>query len=945
MNHHAASHAPHLFPQLTLTRAKTLLSRVRDIVWQDIPGDILLQATAVSADWCPPAQVSELPLEPTRLGEARGRRFAYVWYRLDLPEPAEADCWLHWQHGGESTAFIEGTAWAGFDRQHHRHRLPAEASCIWMAVMHMNDRDAPQACRLQRRNDLAWRCQLDLEVLIDRATRTLENLRAPFGSGYEGSFSYRPPLDWLARADRVLLGWLERGASAWEQGGLQALAAVLAEALGALPADAVQMQLVATAQAHLDPIFLWPEHVGHFKTVHTMATAARLMEDYEDLHFLFSQPALYEWAAAIDPGLGERIDQRLREGRWECEGAAYVEFDSNLPCGEGLLRSLLIGQKITRERAGDPGRILWLPDTFGFNACLPQLMRLCGVDGFWTTKIHWNAITHFPYTSFRWRGNDGSEVMAHLAQHHMGYMTDGSPRQLNNIEMIHRQADVHGEAVAPVGFGDGGGGISAEQIERVHRCASLHGTPRTRFGRVADFFGRLQERSAQLPSYDGELYLEYHRGVLTSRRNIKRSYRALERALQSWEAVRVARGGGAIDQGAWKRCCLMQFHDILPGTGIGPAMADCVSEMEQLAERALSTATDELASDEAESCLFNPLPQPQRVLLADGRLLELPPLAGRALASAAAAPTPVQADAGSLDNGRVQLRLDEQGCIAALSVDGHVIRQQGALAAPWLCTEMPTAFPVWEIEHQSLGGGRLLDSPASLRLERHADGSASLHAERPCGGHSRIVTSYRLQPEEALLRVSVEVDWQEPEALLQLHFPTAYRGHMARFGCPFGSVLRTQLPGMPHEQAQWEVAGSRWAAVCDDGEADGLFLVTRDHYGFSCREGTLTCSLVRSPAPPDCDVGELGRVLLGAGDAYGGQEVEAMLTDLGRHRCELAIGRYSAHAPVAMHPAALADRLFTPCLPYQGAAVAEVLHGCDGDAADSGAGRGFDDAT
>ncbi|MFW5846098.1 MAG: hypothetical protein ACOCXJ_07720 [Planctomycetota bacterium] len=282
------STAPHLHPQLTLARATTLLGRIRDGVWQDLPGAIGLRATAASTEWSAPSRTGDLPLTAIRLGEARGRRFTSVWYRLDLPEPLPADSWLHWRHGGESTAFIDGSAWAGFDRQHHRHRLPTGAGCVWMAVLHMNDRDALQTCALQQRNDLAWRCQLDLEVLIDRASRALAGLRAPFGSGYEGSFSYRPPLDWLTRADRLVLGWLERAAAAWEQGGLQFLAPVLAEALQALPADAVQLQLVATAQAHLDPVFLWPEHVGRFKTVHTMATAAHLMEDYEDLHFLFS---------------------------------------------------------------------------------------------------------------------------------------------------------------------------------------------------------------------------------------------------------------------------------------------------------------------------------------------------------------------------------------------------------------------------------------------------------------------------------------------------------------------------------------------------------------------------------------------------------------------------------------------------------------------------------
>lgn len=165
------------------------------------------------------------------------------------------------------------------------------------------------------------------------------------------------------------------------------------------------------------------------------------------------------------------------------------------------------------------------------------------MKGFYTTKMHWNSITHFPYSSFVWRGSDGSELLAHLSQHHMGYMLSGEPHQMINVENIYRQSDVHPESLAPVGYGDGGGGITREQLERVRRQKDLYGEPRTRFGRTADYFKRLGETRESLPLYEGELYLEYHRGVFTSRRPIKKAYRALERALQTGEAVRAATDG------------------------------------------------------------------------------------------------------------------------------------------------------------------------------------------------------------------------------------------------------------------------------------------------------------------------------------------------------------------------------------------------------------------
>jgi alpha-mannosidase len=903
---------------LLLSRAETFCRRLRDRVWTPAPDVLVVEASKCTERLVPLAEARHAELLRAKAGDALGRRFGYVWYRVTI-SPRRGGDWLRWRHGGESTAYIDGKPWAGFDRQHDRFRLPDEADEVWIAVMHMTSGDALREVGLDVRDERAWGAWHDAEVLVDLARGAVEGLDAPYGGAYDKSFGYRPSLEFVPRSTRVILDRLDEASSAFERGGVIPSADVLDEALRALPADALQMPLLATAQAHLDPIHMWPEHVGRFKIVHTWATAAHLMDEYEDLHFLFSQPAAYAWVEEMEPSLLARVQERLREGRWEAEGAAWVEFDTNMPCGEAMLRALLIGQDRAREDAGHAGRILWLPDTFGYSACLPQLMRLAGVDSFWTTKLQWNAVTHFPLSSFRWKGPDGSEVVAHLAQHYMGYMVNGLPRQFQNIERIHRQSHLHNESIAPVGFGDGGGGITAEQIERTARCGDLHNVPKARFGNVAAFFERLHAIKDRLPTWRGEIYLQYHRGVLTSRRDMKVAYRRAERGLQTLEAAHAAMGGGAVDAAYWRRLCLMQFHDVITGSSLMDAIDACAEEMHALTDRAEREARRALGSQRGEACLFNPLPVERDVLLDDGRVLTLGPLEGRPRRDAAAKAPAVEASSDGLIGEGVEVSVDSSGCVDRLVIDGRPVHVAAPLGALWLYPEMPTAFDVWEIEEPSLHNGRRVETPATISSQRHADGSASLYVDRSIGNASSARVEYRLEPRSRCLRVVVDVDWQQPSHLLKMHFPTGYQGRMARYGCPFGSVLRSQHPAGQAERAQWEVGGSRWALVTDDVQDEGLWLVSRDSYGFSCRDGCLTVSLVRSPAPPEADAARLGR-LLAQQDAYDESEMKGLITDLGRHRIELAIGRHDASDSADAHPAHRAESLFTPPLAYDGQA-------------------------
>ena len=190
----------------------------------------------------------------------------------------------------------------------------------------------------------------------------------------------------------------------------------------------------------------------------------------------------------------------------------------------------------------------------------------------------WSAVTRFPYTSFRWRSPDGSEVLAHLAA--SGYHGAAELRELAEPHSANRQAGLIDELLLPTGFGDGGGGPNEAMCERARRYEDLAGTPRTSWTRVEDFFDRLERVRGQLPIYEGELYLEYHRGTYTTQARLKLAYRRAEKALLAHEAVRVLTGQPALPRDAWLRTVFAQFHDALPGSSISRVNEEINAELE-----------------------------------------------------------------------------------------------------------------------------------------------------------------------------------------------------------------------------------------------------------------------------------------------------------------------------------------------------------------------------
>jgi len=449
-------------------------------------------------------------------------------------------------------------------------RLGQAMRAILQAVETYRDSDAEKHALLKRLNDaynaLDLRAGWHSEQFAESARIALEHLR-------------------LTSEESVVsrqLSAVSRSSSA-------------AASNGQRTTDNGQPTIVATGHAHLDVAWLWPLWRTRQKVAHTVANALHLMERYPDYHFSMSQPQVYAYLKQDAPDLYARMKQRIAEGRFEPVGMMWLEPDCNVTSGESLVRQLMQGARFFAEEFGDINHLVWLPDVFGYSAAMPQILRLCGISCFMTTKISWNQFNRMPNDTFRWRGIDGSEVLTHFVTASAQPLKHRSDAQFYTYNGLmsgdevfgtwnhYRQKDVNDEVLYIYGYGDGGGGPTEQMLEAAGVLDNLPGFPRIRLGRVEQFFERLYERvwnSPHLPTWVGELYLEYHRGTYTGQARTKQANRAAELLyreaewLNAWAVTLGAENRQAQLDAGWRTILLNQFHDILPGSSIAQVYID-----------------------------------------------------------------------------------------------------------------------------------------------------------------------------------------------------------------------------------------------------------------------------------------------------------------------------------------------------------------------------------
>ena len=356
-----------------------------------------------------------------------------------------------------------------------------------------------------------------------------------------------------------------------------------------------QFKIQAIGHCHIDTAWLWPYAESRRKCVRSWSSQISYMNYYPWYKFCASAALHYKWVKQQSPDLFEKIQNRAREGRWLAVGGTWIEFDGNIPCGESMARQFLYGQKYFKKHFGKNCDVFFMPDTFGYSAQLPQIMNQSGIKRFVTQKLSWNLINKFPHTSFHWKGLDGSSVVAHFPPAD----TYNSQAKLEDIVKTvdkNKQKGRCRQALLLYGHGDGGGGPTLEQLESIQRYQDLYPVPKVASDGVSELFEALE--ASTLPEWQGELYLELHRGTLTTMSSVKKGNRLLELRLRKFEILAVLENATHLAKpirDCWRSTLLHQFHDVLPGTSIEIVYDDVAKDFE-LQNDILSKHEEEMSS-------------------------------------------------------------------------------------------------------------------------------------------------------------------------------------------------------------------------------------------------------------------------------------------------------------------------------------------------------------
>ncbi len=657
-------------------------------------------------------------------------------------------------------------------------------------------------------------------------------------------------------------------------------------------ASASDLSVTAVGHAHIDTAWLWPVKETIRKCARTFSSQIDLIEKYPDYIFGASQPQHYAFVKEHYPALYEKIKTAVKAGRWEVQGGMWVEADCNLISGESMIRQILHGKNFFKDEFKIDVKNLWLPDVFGYSAALPQILKKSGIDYFLTQKMSWNQFNEMPHHSFMWQGLDGSEVLTHFPPEN-NYNSQLGTDYLVPAQEHFKEKEFLDEFISLFGVGDGGGGPKEENIELGLRMKSLESAPRVSFGTAEGFFERLNKHKDKLPRWVGELYLELHRGTLTSQAKVKKANRRLEHELKTieWLYSCLPLDDYPREQldSIWKKVLLNQFHDIIPGSSITEVYRvthdeheSALSECNALIDKFALNFFD---SDEDSLTVANILHYPYkgavelpsdwsryRVTDAEGNdctiqneackaiaLVEIPPYSMIVLKRAEKTDEKGASDCGLiLENDLIRYEFNGNGqLIRALDKEfgKEILEPEKNGNVLTLYDDHPNNWDAWDIDFYYENCA--IESFEANNFSSIADGKVRKGLKFTGKiGKSEISQSVFLESTSKRLGFYTKVDWREKHRMLRVAFPVAVRAEQASYDIQYGYVRRNTHRNTSWDMAQFEVAGHKYADLSDNDY--GVALLNDCKYGYKINNNTIDLNLLRSPnyPDPDADMGE-----------------------------------------------------------------------------------------
>jgi alpha-mannosidase len=672
----------------------------------------------------------------------------------------------------------------------------------------------------------------------------------------------------------------------------------LKEGLANVPEDCVYPQLACIGQSHIDVAWMWPYRETIRKCSRTFSTAVNLMEEYPNFTFTQSQAQLYEYMKLHYPEIYNRVREKVKEGKWEVEGGMWVEPDCNLISGESFVRQFLYGKRFFKEEFGVDCKICWLPDTFGYSASMPQILKKCGIEYFMTIKVYWNDTNRFPFVTFKWKGIDGTELLSHCPA---GLNTPFAPSHIVESTRFLSKGIMSDEVMYLYGWGDGGGGVTREMLETEKRLRNFPGINRCISSKAVDFFKRLEMKSQTYPTWHGELYLEKHRGTYTTHADNKKNNRKQEflyRDAEILSSISMLIGEDFtypdLEKG-WRMLLLEQFHDVLPGTSISEVHEDSRNNYEKIAiigseaknkaSVLLSNIIDTSGSKES-LIVYNTLSWDRQdiaravinckdFIIQDNEGNEITyqiitDEPGRKEIIFCAKTPSLGYSVYNISPGKGSVRPVNSSTAAErqfensfykieLSMDGTLTRVYDKINHREVISKdkRGNVFQIfndadpgdaWDIRPSYQENMEEIDEVVSIEV---IEIGSIRTVVRIVKRYNNSVFTQDMILYEDIPRIDFDtfVDWQEDLKMVKVAFSVDIVVDKATFDIAYGNIQRSTHNNTSWEQAQFEVSAHKWADLSEQGF--GVSLMNDCKYGYDIKNGIIRLTLLRSTVFPD----------------------------------------------------------------------------------------------
>uniref|UniRef100_A0A8C0BH51 alpha-mannosidase n=1 Tax=Buteo japonicus TaxID=224669 RepID=A0A8C0BH51_9AVES len=865
---------------------------------------ILGPQSMLFGDCCPPASLSffqtprRIPYDeavgqefrPAKVGDSFGPTWETCWFKVELSIPqawAGQEVHFVWESDGEGMVWRDGQPVQGLTKEGektsyiltsslkesepHSLTLYVELACNGLFGAGKGSMIAPpdpdrrftlSKAELVIFNRDVYELLVDLEILLDMAQLLGEENQRSFQALYTANqmvnmCDVTDPSTFPAARDLAAAIFSQRNGKS-------------------------QHTIHAVGHCHIDSAWLWPYEETIRKCARSWVTVVRLMERNPELTFACSQVSdlpLGDLSFGSWRGVTGSIQEFVAKEQFIPVGGTWVEMDGNLPSGESMVRQFLQGQLFFQEQFGRICSEFWLPDTFGYSAQLPQLMRGCGIRRFLTQKLSWNLVNTFPHHTFFWEGIDGSRVLTHFPPGD-SYGMHGRVEEILKTVKNNKDKGCVNHSALLFGFGDGGGGPTQKMLDRMKRMSDTDGLPRVQISTPDRLFSVLEKESSQLCTWVGELFLELHNGTYTTQAQIKKGNRECERILHDVEVLStlaVARGSAfqypaSQLQRLWRLLLLNQFHDVLPGSCIQLVVEDALQYYTEirrvgarLQEEAVQSLCRELLQPKAGSTestlVLNTLPWERTEVISrtglpghDGA----PDLAsGGGLREVRLSPSYWnRAPQTSLGSSHctpfsTAFLLFFLHCCFSVPLCSRESVPDGCYANQFaLFDDVPLYWDAWDVMDYHLETRKpvtMLLKPLEITLAGGLRGSASFSLQ--IGKSSTLTQEIILDATCPYLRFLTQVEWKEAHKFLKVEFPVQVRSTNATYEIQFGHLQRPTHWNTSWDWARFEVWAHKWLDLSEHGF--GVALLNDCKYGASAHGNILSLSLLRAPKSPD----------------------------------------------------------------------------------------------